>query len=49
MQQILGEKVGIIDGYILKGLFLQGLPQQVRIILSTSSSESVLARARMAD
>lgn len=49
MLQLLGDKQNSIDGVILRELFLQRLPTQVRMILSTSTSESLETLARMAD
>ena len=40
MQQLLGEKAGTVDGSILRELFLQRLPSNVRMVL-VSSPESV--------
>ena len=40
VQQLLGEKAGTVDGSILRELFLQRLPSNVRMVLA-SSPESV--------
>lgn len=49
MQQLLGDRVDTLDGSILRELFFQRLPEQVRMILVTSSSESLETLASMAD
>lgn len=49
MRQLLGEKVNTLDASILRELFLQRLPNQVRMILATSETDSIEALAQMAD
>ncbi|XP_064479203.1 uncharacterized protein LOC135392419 [Ornithodoros turicata] len=49
MQQLLGDRASSLDESILRELFLQRLPNTVRMILTTSSSVSLEALAEMAD
>lgn len=49
MEQLLGDKAGTMDTSILRELFLQRLPQQIRLVLTTTTTESVTTLARMAD
>lgn len=49
MQQLLGDRASAVDESILRELFLQRLPNTVRMILTTSSTVSLEALAEMAD
>lgn len=49
MEQLLGDKAPNMETTILRELFLQRLPQPVRMILSTSTTDSTATLARMAD
>ncbi|XP_064463463.1 uncharacterized protein LOC135374431 [Ornithodoros turicata] len=49
MQQLLGDRAAAVDESILRELFLQRLPNTVRMILTTSSTVSLDALAEMAD
>lgn len=49
MEHLLGDKAPTMDTAIFKELFLQRLPSQVRMILSTSTTDSISTLARMAD
>ncbi|XP_064456883.1 uncharacterized protein LOC135367514 [Ornithodoros turicata] len=49
MQQLLGDKASTLDDSILRELFLQRLPNTVRMILTTSEAVSLQALAEMAD
>lgn len=49
MEHLLGDKATTMDTSIFKELFLQRLPSQVRMILSTSATDSISTLARMAD
>jgi hypothetical protein len=50
MQQLLGEKAATTDGSLLKELFLQRLPANVRMVLaSTGDSTSLDDLAQLAD
>ena len=50
MQQLLGERAGALDGAILKELFMQRLPTNVRMVLASASERAPLEElAAMAD
>lgn len=49
MQQLLGDKAATFDEGLLKELFLQRLPANVRMILATTDTMSLQAVAEMAD
>ncbi|XP_064470258.1 uncharacterized protein LOC135385010 [Ornithodoros turicata] len=49
MQQLLGDRASAVDESILRELFLQRLPNTVRMILTTSSTVSLEALAEIAD
>ncbi|XP_075739018.1 uncharacterized protein LOC142784505 [Rhipicephalus microplus] len=49
MRHLIGDHSAALDAYILRELFLQSLPQQVRVILSVSSTETLNSLACMAD
>ncbi|XP_064461564.1 uncharacterized protein LOC135371440 [Ornithodoros turicata] len=49
MQQLLGDRASALDDSILRELFLQRLPNTVRMILTTSTAVSLEALAEMAD
>lgn len=49
IEQLLGDKATTIDTAILRELFLQRLPAQVRMILSATTTDSIATLARMAD
>ena len=50
MQQLLGERVGAMDGAILKELFMQRLPTNVMMVLASASERTPLKElATMAD
>ncbi|XP_075740759.1 uncharacterized protein LOC142787025 [Rhipicephalus microplus] len=51
MRLLIDDQSAALDAYasILREIFLQGLPQQVRMILSVSSTETLDSLARMAD
>ncbi|XP_064456863.1 uncharacterized protein LOC135367490 [Ornithodoros turicata] len=49
MQQHLGDRASAVDESILRELFLQRLPDTVRMILTTSSTVSLEALAEMSD
>ena len=50
MQQLLGERAGAMDGAILKELFMQRLPTNVRMVLASASERAPLEElATMAD
>ncbi|XP_037567903.1 uncharacterized protein LOC119448753 [Dermacentor silvarum] len=49
MRHLIGDRSAALDAYILRELFLQRLPHQVRMILSVSSTETLDSLAQMAD
>lgn len=49
MEQLLGGKAATMDASIMRELFLQRLPQQVRMVLTTETTDSILTLARKAD
>ncbi|CAN7996439.1 unnamed protein product [Ixodes pacificus] len=49
MRQLLGDKAENLDRSIFRELFLQRLPQDVRMVLTTADSCSLESLARMAD
>ncbi|XP_049528972.1 uncharacterized protein LOC125947743 [Dermacentor silvarum] len=49
MRHLSGDQSAALDTSILQELFLQRLPQQVRMILSVSSTETLDSLAQMAD
>ncbi|XP_037508781.1 uncharacterized protein LOC119385410 [Rhipicephalus sanguineus] len=49
MRHLIGDNPAALDASILRELFLQRLPQQVRMILSVSSTETLDSLAQMAD
>ena len=50
MQQLLGEKMPATDGSIIKGLFMQRLPTNVRMVLASASERTPLEElAALAD
>ena len=50
MQQLLGEKATTTDGSIIKELFMQRLPTNVRMVLAASSDKDSLEElATLAD
>ncbi|XP_037555559.1 uncharacterized protein LOC119432468 [Dermacentor silvarum] len=49
MRHLIGDQSAALDASILRELFLQRLPQQVRMILSVSSTVTLNSLAQMAD
>ncbi|KAM7294556.1 uncharacterized protein ISCGN_024062 [Ixodes scapularis] len=49
MQQLLGDRADNLDNSLIRELFLQSLPNYVRIILTSSDTTYLEALARMAD